>query len=477
MDVATKGLALAAVAAALPFGLAVACGARSDLSRDDAGAAAGDASLDVVVHDGAHAQRDAGEEDAPARHDGSVIDAAPVPLTVKGTVVDGHLVPMPGLHVRSGGAITTTAADGTFTLTAQGPRYDVVVTTAGSQGHAHGYVFRQVARADPTLQLVADLVPVPAPDTWLHGNTPVVAQTPTGAIWVDIAPVPSTDANWSPIYAFTSPTYPQFPEQYSVPLGWRGPTTIAATGYLLVFQTKALDPVTYETLATQPLTLTLGTTTLWNPPAVSSVPVTTNLVTIDVTSNCIGANTSPYSVYYRVAKGSTAALLAQTTGGTIAVPDAVPGNTIVACYANDCGGVACVADVTPTPRTITIPVPAVSVHASGAVAPGAQVSWTLSGAAVAAYVLEAEDRGSNGPHYFVVTTDSSAALPDLSADGLPFAASDPYAVFVDAFGWAGLATMDDAVGPGGFESVADGVAVPATSGPPLTGFHASAAAH
>ena len=34
--------------------------------------------------------------------------------------------------------------------------------------------------------------------------------------------------------------------------------------------------------------------------------------------------------------------------------------------------------------------------------------------------------------------------------------------------------MDDAVGPDGYESVADGVAVPATSGPALSGFHMSA---
>ena len=403
---------LAAAAAALPGALGFACGARSDLSRPGPAEGTVDASFEVGVDGAADVAREVGE---PA-HDAATDEAShifesglpdvPVVLhAVTGTVVDGHLVPMGGLHVRSGPSVTTTAADGTFTLQAPGPPYDLVVTTAGSQGHAHGWCSgRSRAR---TRRCSSWRTSSRTRRRALSSTAPSRGYLPDRSLqercW-PTSPVPQVDANWTPVYAGDS--------TYALPLGWRGPTAVSATGYALTWQTdSSAIPTAFQMLVSDPITLTAGVGTTWNTPTIG-LPVTTNAFSAGLSGQCTGAPVWWYQVFYRVAKGGTAALLVQNFTGKAAVPDAVPGNTVVACVSAYCGTVACVADLAPTASTVSIDTPQIGPDAASSLDPGSAVSWRFFGATSAVTVLELENRSTSGPRYFVVTTAPSTEVPD-----------------------------------------------------------------
>jgi hypothetical protein len=131
--------------------------------------------------------------------------------------------------------------------------------------------------------------------------------------------------------------------------------------------------------------------------------------------------------------------------------------------------------------SLTLPgEPQVNASPDTGVTPASVYSWTGSGAGV--YTAEFSSGTSSAPVFVVVTSATSAHVPDLSAYGLALPTQTNYAFTVsESFDFA---TVDDALGPTGYRTMAAAVLGPpgaaATTGPvergPSTGGSFAAAA-
>jgi hypothetical protein len=79
------------------------------------------------------------------RSTSATLDLAVTSLTVNGTVVGVRGDGRPGVGVASGATVTSTAADGTFTLSGLSVPYDLVVYETGIDGYGHVFVGLTVA--------------------------------------------------------------------------------------------------------------------------------------------------------------------------------------------------------------------------------------------------------------------------------------------------------------------------------------------
>ncbi len=444
----------------------VACGGNAfEAGPGDGGLVEDSASVvDSTAGDGPiEGQADA-SHDGPIGVDGSEGDAvAPPPadggLVVTGTVLDQYLMPMAGLEVHAQSQKTTSAPDGTFTLGGLTSPYTLTVVTPAVAGHRHGYVFENISRKNPTLQLTADTASQ-AQSTTASGHLAANAPAASGIVFADLpATAPAAIGNSIPITSGAS--------TYSGPLAWYGPPSVTATMYTLQwFSTNGL-PTGYIAYASQSETLTAGTALDWDTPSSSTIMSQATLaVSLGVSSGYVP---TAIGLYARPQGAQIAAPIASVSASvpssqTFDTPR-ISGMTFVACgvqapAGTDAGpgaafGAACntglAADATTTlalPNAPTL----ISPPASATIGTAFSFQPVSSGVYIVAF---APAGNSPGDALYVITNDSQVKVPDLSAFGFQVPSGATYAVEIYAFTpFLGTLTIDSALTATGFSSMA-----------------------
>ncbi len=191
-------------------------------------------------------------------HAGGLSDAALVTIDpssqqLAGLVVGGNGAPVAGATVRVGTASATTGADGTFTLPAVAPPYDLVVTAPGGLTSSW---YPELRRSDPTLVLFDE---APAFPRFAQASGVLSG----GAGFPSPAGHEAGVAFAAPEGRALGPVQPGA-DTFLLGLAWPGPAS-SATGALHALQWAAgvdLRPTTYDGHARRPgATLTAGATT------------------------------------------------------------------------------------------------------------------------------------------------------------------------------------------------------------------------
>lgn len=372
---------------------------------------------------------DAGTQSSPP-------DAGPSTLTVNGTVIgtDGlppdHVVSV----IVSGNAPVTPATDGTFSVSGVVAPYDVTVIDGA--GNA-AIVYKQLSRPDPVL-LGAALSRQLSNSASVSGTVSGDGFPQTGSRYTAVA-VDRTGGGWQYWTAADG--------TFTVPnVSWAGSSAIATRIYALQYEVDSNGlPSRYLGYASASMTLASGGT--FNE-SLGLVPVNA--------SNITGAVHVP-SAYTRTDRrmylrfGDTFADYfddASTSDGfSYLTPQAPEGDVLLEAVATKNGtkSIHC------TPAAFNasnvslnlIPGPEVLLPTDGATQVDSQIQFSWTGFQGGAHlVIFAPSPGTAGPEVEVVTTATSATLPDLSAYGmsLPHGASYRWEVL----GFAPLPTMDAA---------------------------------
>ncbi len=423
----------------------------SSRERDSRAESSVDASVDASMDSSMDSSADAGDG-------GQITDAGTVG-SITGTVIDDLLVPIAGVQVHIGAQTATTATDGSFTISGVAAPYDAIIVTPGANGHGHGYVFQQLTRVDPTLQLPLE----PLRDgktTTVQGGIAASA----GVAFVDVGPRP-THADWTAL-SVGSP--------FSLSASWTGSASLAATGYLLewsIAATTATLPTTYLWFASQPLQIADGQTETWPAVVPGATPnVSTASLVTSITYPAVRVISDVWCFYRPAASAVVAPELfndkTAKTGNPASTQYRVPdvpasGNTLVVCARAGGGAtgprgstMTCQAGLSPTAGSVNLALPSVplltSAPATG-VTTSTAFTWTAPAAAV--HMAAFSSTAAGAPTFAVITTASTAHIPDLSAYGLALPQQTSYSVVVTEAVLPSLVGVDDAVGPGGFATM------------------------
>jgi hypothetical protein len=361
--------------------------------------------------------------------------------TVRGTVINQLQHPVPGVPVWIGTETVTTDEDGEFEFEDVPETYDVemVVTYPRYGGQAvAGWVFDDLTRRDPTLQIYGGVALRSGNFTFTSTNPP--ANTSTAII-----------ALGSEYGSYSREGAGAVQSSFS----WMGPAMITATAHGLVWEETANVPTSYSSyhISGTPFVFTDSSTGPWN---LDFAPNTVNTDTIS------GTVTSPTT-----SERSNAAYVQFTTGAVIKLADlsgsAAMANysflvptlpsatiTVVAREGDSYYGAAAVAHrsnvtsgQTTPPLAIPTP-PTISGPASGSTI-NANTMFTWSGPQ-AVSVWHAESV-SFYESIYVVTTKKSIPMP-VFQNAFALRAGDDAFFRIEAHG--GIADMDDATGPNGY---------------------------
>jgi hypothetical protein len=367
---------------------------------------------------------------------------APSVITVQGRVID-TFSPIANANVLVDGKVTSTATDGTFTVADVHTPYDV---TLSFPGNSEVWVYEGLTRTDPTVQVL--------------GVSPGHQATVAGTIGT--APFQPTEVG------------AMFPGGSALAFGGAGGASGSST----------IGPGTVRWSTTDPLHITLygiraivdgsgnptsytgyGSTdvTLHDGDALTGVTIPAGSVSTGALS---GSLTAPSG--YTLNDGRAVIRFGPASAGALvgvplanATPPGSFSNTMVPIATGIGHGLAAAAsdgagDSTAAWDAVTAPNPSASLilpdvamptaPASGAtnVAPGTTFSWTALAGSV--YLVALQPTGT-GTQLYIVTTDTSTTLPDLTAINRALPNGAGYAFSVQAVG--PFASMDAAAGPAG----------------------------
>jgi hypothetical protein len=356
---------------------------------------------------------------------------APQALTVSGTVVSASRQPISGLAVLiTGRDPVNTDAAGRFTFTGVTPPYDLTIVDAANKEAA---VYRQLRRADPTLVLyTSESAPRTAhlQGSVSGGHYPQASDELTVLTFLGQGAFAQTVTDASGAYVMGHDA-----------LQWYGPSALSGTLHALQLSLVASTglPSAYKGYAAKPLTVADGT-----------FSVAQDLGLVPITSSSVSGTVTTPAGYALQSKG-----VGVTIGGALAVyfPDAsssagfsyvVPqipdAQVLLAASVSKPGGGETVAvrkGIAPgTSQVSLVPQapPEAILPAEGATGVGTQMrfSWTAFARGVHLFVFEPVSL--DAPRITVVTTETSATLPDLAALGLALPRSTRYVWRVEAVG-------------------------------------------
>jgi hypothetical protein len=369
-----------------------------------------------------------------------------VPLTVSGRVVDFFRRPLPNIPVTIAGATVATDAQGQFSITGVSAPYSASLTVSSQRNNTpahYGYVFEDLTRADPTLQVYA--------------GTPERGTTLTIAIQNADFAEPTREA----LFAFASPDGAitaglGSAQTMLVSPSWSGPATITGSAHaLLVLRAGTLSsdpPSAYE--AHQATTLAMS----------DSVPATTGfdlsaqaIPVANLSGSVSGGNPAERSnlVSLRFADGVVLPLIdesEQTAGFSYVVP-VLPGASLSVAAANGFTAPFSVAhreNVAPGQTGVALAVP--NPVTLGSPPRGAVVSeatpfvWSPVAQTASTFVwhLEFVDTFTG---MYIITNRTTVTLPEF-ADGL--SVPPDTAVFWSVETHGDLPSVDAMTGPAGF---------------------------
>jgi hypothetical protein len=395
--------------------------------------------------------------------DGSPGDGASSPdggETITGTVLDQYLVPMPGVgvHVEADMQHTTTASDGTFSLAGITTPYTVSIVATPAGGHRHGYVFQNVTRKTPTFQLTGETASLPR-GTTLSGHVSANGTGVAGVVFADLpAGVPAAASNAIEVASGAT--------SYMGPVGWYGPASVPATLYSLQWIVGSNGPVAYVAYTSQMETLSSGTPLTWDTPTSSTIMTTSSLeVTMGVSS---AYSPTVLALYARPSGAQVAPPIAAVTSfsstSTSFVTPNITGMTFVACgvqapEGSDGGagqpfGAACETGLAANSHlTLALPPATTLVSPPSSATLGTSFNFEplVNGVYFVAFSPAGATAGAADSLY-VITTDSQVKVPDLSNLGFAFPSGATYGV--EVYGFAPFASIDAALSPTGFSSIA-----------------------
>jgi hypothetical protein len=381
-------------------------------------------------------------DDEPA----AMVPELGVPLTVSGRVVDFFRRPLPNIPVSIDGATVTTDAQGQFSVTGVTAPYTASLTVSSQRNNTpahYGYVFEDLTRLDPTLQVYA--------------GTPERGTTLTVAIQNADFAEPTREA----LFAFTSPDGSitaglGSAQTMLVSPSWSGPATITGSAHaLLVRRSGNLSsdpPVAFE--SHQATTLAVSDAV----PATTGFDLSAQAIAIaSISGSASGGNPADRSnlVSLRFADGVVLPLIdesEQTAGFSYVVP-VLPGASLSVAAANGFTAPFSVAhreNVAPGQTGVALAVP--NPVTLGSPSRGAVVTeatpfvWSPVAQTASTFVWHLEFVDTFQGMY-IITNRTTVTLPEF-ADGL--SVPPDTAVFWSVETHGDLASVDAMTGPTGF---------------------------
>ncbi len=380
-------------------------------------------------------------------------------ITVSGKVIDFAMQPVPGVPVKIGATSVNTDSDGKFSIPNVKAPYDAAVVI---NAFKQGYVFKNLTRADPTLQVFEFKGTLKT--TQVQGNlTGGAAQAAANPADTYTKIFFGSPEAFNGVYRLN----PTDPAAYG-PFNQYWSNTPATTGkvYALEYKQNALGlPIDYTGFGSKDAVLStsspLSTVSADMSNGVNdetltgtvSLPANYNLnerqVYVKPSSDGgtqvvdeFPMNNSPfsYTTPSRTSVGLSAAtitvaaqaLTKNTTGGTDSV------------YVWKTG-------LTPDAKNVVLnmpQVPAQVLPVKDALGVTTATPFSYSGQSGAVQVVTFQPLVAGDPIYYVVTSGSNAQIPNLTDLGLGLPASTKYDWFVQGF--APYASTDAASGPKGF---------------------------
>jgi hypothetical protein len=378
------------------------------------------------------------------------------PITVQGRVVDFFRRPAPGLRIMIDQQEVLSGDEGEFTISGVVPPYDVSLIASTTQSdfssRSYAYVYRDLTRADPTLQVYYGL-----PE-----RSSTVDLTVTGASFTE-------DDNRRLIFAFSSPDgYYAAPginfEAPSLYPSWSGPAATAGTAHGLLVLLSSSDPddppdtgappLVYEAYQTTPLALSDEVT--------SSLGLDMSADTIPQVNLTGSVNLGQFSsqthlISTRFADGTVLPLLtAESNQGPFSylVPALPSASLVVAASASAPGYVVAHADGVPAAAdqnvALELPRPvAPTAPANGTqVGPGTVFAWSTLGQTAQVFVWHFESEGFFEGIY-VITSRSEIEYPTVPGFTMDLPSDDEFAFYWSVETHGDYPSVDAAAGPDG----------------------------
>jgi hypothetical protein len=346
--------------------------------------------------------------------------ASPATITVNGTVLFRDGEPVAGAQVAIGATITTTASDGTFSISGVTTPYDLIsIATNGTQ--QYGVVFQGLTRPDPTIPYLGTALGTATVTGTISGGNVIPTAGETTAIAWGSPQVLDSPA------ALTS-------SAYTLSLQWSGSTTTTGKVHALQWTNSATAPVlpTAFTYYGSSATVTASTAT----------PVTADVTLAAITSTSIsGSVTIPsatgYSLAYKLAEVAfdDGAFIGEglddtaSTTFTYVTPSITDGKISLIAEATYTQNNLMLADSLvenfgnePNATGVSLVLPEVALPVSPASGTmgvtsgpaGTLFTWTP----FAGGINLVEFTSANHAFYYVLTTATTTTIPDLSGEGL-----------------------------------------------------------
>ncbi len=398
--------------------------------------------------------RDAGRDATAGGAAGaSVTDGGGVGVAVKGVVQDKDDVPIAGAKARIGSTVVEADANGRFEIDGVVPPYDLDVWATPTPKSTYAIVAARyvgLTRVDPALHLFEYITPP-------HQATLNVTLS---------APLPSNEvANCQ----FANPARSEAMGQasggvtqgstFSLSVGWyTAATSISGTLSCLVYKGSAFSPTGFDTFASTTVTLNDGvaaSATLTLAPASAAtlmVGVAVGSATgVNVEGEILlpGGGVHPIGIVSPLTSNPTPVLVPQIAGATLRL-EAFNGFTSGAnVYTERTGFPVATASAQLTlPASIAATSPADGVTLFD---PATPLVWSAPAQAAMDVIVDPNDLKNAA--YNVYTAQSSATIPDLTAQGVPLPSGAAYNWSALSFGTS--VSVDDIASPAGFHCNAD----------------------
>ncbi len=366
--------------------------------------------------------------------------------TVRGRVIDFWRHPIPNIPVEVNGTVTTTDDDGEFEIADVPAVYDAsfIVASVGKHGpFTHGWVYQDLTRRDPTLQVYSGL---PHQSVLVNLVGENVVETDQPRLRYSISSPHGTFSGYSSNPTAASPSG----------VDWYGPSEATATVHALLMQLDSDTGLPADYAA-------------YDSSLVALVPGAPPTVTLDLspdelpTGNLLGTVTGLVDpsrdnrVYVRFPTGGSIELLWDTAGPnsfSYLVPTLPQGSLTVSASVTDTNGGLSVAhqdglSAGSDPVTLTLPTPSsLSVPATGTTGVDSTTRFRFVGSPDSdAYVVVMSSDFDNTA-LFIVTSREEFTIPEVVGGDFQLRLDDLTYWWVETHGDAG--SVDEQAAPGGF---------------------------
>lgn len=368
-------------------------------------------------------------------------------VTVTGTVIDGSARPVANAPVViTGRPATATDANGAFTVTDVPVPYDVTVILSTNKS---AITYKGVTRPDPTLYFTGFSLVTP--------NSATISGTVSGGAGL---PLPLNHLGRVVFVADVAGgtgTTNVTTGAYSLATSWTGAATITGTLHALQWETAGGLPSAYKGYAAKTgVAVTNGGTFAGQNIALSAPSASTVAGSVTVpagmtlTSKSFALRFNDFASLSLGSDGSAATTFNYNVPTITGASVALSANASSASL----GSTSTIQLATPGASGIAItlqapPQPSLPVNAATGITTTTPFSWTPVAGGV--HVITFNPGAAGEPTYIVVTTGSTATIPDLAAQGLALGASKPYNWQAISFGPFG--DMNAATGPSGLAVV------------------------